>query len=226
MKRSKLLLLLLPALLAAACSDSFAPVTLPYTPRGVADFTAYSDLFFIDFVCDVPDMGFDAGAEVRRIFIEEIPYAVDKDVVRLVPEHWDAILGILQRYRLAVDIRYEDSVFFQRVFQAHPKALFFAGKLKLDTKKMGVIKEVRDELGNRKNAYETEERWEMDLQVLLIDGDGSRVLWQDTFAEKGEPVPGATAHFRFNHMLAKLAARLTTALQPRKVLQERFILSK
>jgi hypothetical protein len=27
-------------------------------------------------------------------------------------------------------------------------------------------------------------------------------------------------------MLAKLAAKLTTALQPRKVLQERFILSK
>ncbi len=225
MKKSKLFLLL-PALLAMACSESFVPVTVPHTPRNVADFTAYPDLFFIDFVCDVPDLGVDAGAEVRRIFLEEIPFATGKDIVRLEPEHWAAILGILQRYRLAVDIHYDDSVFFQRVFQANPKALFFTGKLKLGTKKMGVIKEVRDELGNKKNAYETVEMWEMEMQVALIDGDGSRILWQDTFAEKGEPVPGATAHFRFNHMLAKLAAKLTTALQPRKVLQERFILSK
>ena len=226
MKKNKLALLLLLAALGAACSDSYAPVTVPYTPRGVVEFAAFQDLFFIDFVCDVPDLGFDAGAEVRRIFLEEIPFTTGKEVVRLEPEHWAAILGILQRYRLAVDIRYEDSVFFQRVFQANPKALFFTGKLKLGIKKMGVIKEVRDELGNKKNAYETAEMWEMEMQVALIDGDGSRVLWQDKYAEKGEPVPGATSRLRFNSMLARLAAKLTTALQPRKVLQERFILSK
>lgn len=226
MKKNKLALLVLLAALGAACSDSFAPVTVPYTPRAVVDFTAFQNLLFIDFVCDAPGMGFDAGAEVRRIFVEEIPYVTGKQVVRIEPEHWANILGILQRYRLNVDIRYEDSVFFQRVFQANPRALFFTGKLKLDIKKMGVIKEVRDELGNRKNAYETVEMWEMEMQVVLIDGDGSRILWQEKFDEKGEPVPGATTRFRFHSMLAKLAAKLTTALQPRKVLQERFILSK
>ncbi len=226
MKRNKLALLLLLAALAAACSDSYAPVTVPYVPRGVVDFSAFDKLHYIDFVCDVPDLGVDAGAEARRVFLEELPFVTGKEITRLEPEHWGAILGILQRYRLAVDIRYADSLFFQRVFQAQPRALFLVGKLKLAVKKMGVIREVRDGEGGRKNVYDTAEKWEMDLQVQFIDGAGPRVAWEQTFSEKGEPAPGATARFTFNSLLAKLAAKLTTALQPRKALQERYILQK
>jgi len=226
MKKSKLSLLLLLAVLGGACSQSFAPVTVPFRAKGVVDFNAFKDLFFIDFVCDVPAAGFDANAELRRVFIEEIPFAAGKKIVLLEPEHWDMILGILQRYRLAVDIQYENSVFFQHVFQANPQALFFTGKVKLDIKKMGVVKETRDEKGEKKNAYETMEMWEMEMQVVLIDGDSSRILWRDAFREKGEPLPGVTPQFSFNTMLAKLTGKLTGALQPRQVLQERFILIK
>jgi hypothetical protein len=226
MKKSKLSLLLLLALLGGACSQTFTPVTVPLRAKGIVDFSAYKDLFFIDFICDMPAAGFAADAEVRRVFLEEIPFAAGKKIVLLEPEHWDTIRGILQRYRLAVDIQYGNSVFFQRVFQAHPRALFFTGKVKLDIKKMGVVKETRDEKGEKKNAYETMEMWEMAMQVVLIDSDGSRILWQDTFSEKSEPVPGATPQFGFNSMLARLTNKLTGALQPREVLQERFILVK
>ncbi len=226
MKRSKLALMLLLALLAAACSESYAPVTIPFRPRNVVDFSAYQDLFFIDLVLDAPEQGFDAGAEVRRVFVEEIPFAVGRPVQRLEPEHWADILATLRRYRLAVDIQYADSLFFQRVFRAHPRGLFFTGRLKLNVKKMGVIREGRDEAGNRKNVYDTVEMWEMEMQVGLIDGDAQRVLWQETYAEKGEPVAGASARFTFSSMFAKLAARLTAALQPRKTEQERFILDR
>ena len=226
MKKSKLAILLFMALLGGACSQTFSPVTVPFRAKGIVDFNAFKDLFFIDFICDVPAAGFDANAEVRRVFLEEIPFAAGRKVVLLEPEHWDTIRGILQRYRLAVDIQYENSVFFQRVFQAHPRALFFTGKVKLDIKKMGVVKETRDEKGDRKNAYETMEMWEMAMQVVLIDSDGSRILWQDSFSEKSEPVPGATPQFGFNSMLARLTNKLTGALQPREVLQERFILVK
>ena len=226
MKKNKLSLLLLLAVLGGACSQSYGPVTVPFRAKGIVDFNAYQDLFFIDFICDVPAAGFDAGAEVRRVFIEEIPFAAGKKVVLLEPEHWDTILGILQRYRLAVDIQYENSVFFQRVFQARPQALFFTGKVKLAIKKMGVVKETRDEKGGRRNAYETMEMWEMEMQVVLIDGDGSKILWRDSFIEKSEPLPGVTPQFTFNTMLAKLTAKFTAALQPRQVLQERFILDK
>jgi len=226
MKKSKLALLLLLAALGGACSESYAPVTIPFRARSIVDFNGYKDLFFIDFICDVPAAGFDANAEVRRVFLEEIPFAAGKKVVLLEPEHWATIRGLLQRYRLAVDVHYDNSVFFQRVFQARPQALFFTGKLKLDIKKMGVVKETRDEAGDRKNSYETVELWEMEMKVALIDGDSAKILWQDAYAEKGEPVPGATPGFNFNSMFAKLTARLTTALQPRKVLQERYILDK
>lgn len=226
MKKSKLSLLLLLAVLGGACSQSFAPVTVPFRAKGIVDFNVYKELFFIDFICDVPAAGFDAGAEVRRVFVEEVPFAAGKKIVLLEPEHWDTILGILQRYRLAVDIQYENSVFFHRVFQAHPQALFFTGKVKLDIKKMGVVKETRDEKGEIKNAYETMEMWEMEMQVVLVDSDDSKILWRDTFNEKGEPLPGATPQYNFNVMLAKLTTKLTSALQPREVLQERFILSK
>ncbi|GEM_PF-1028412 len=226
MKRSKLVLILLLAALAAACSETYAPVIVPFTPRGPVDFASSDKIYFIDFVCDVPDLGVDAGAEARRVFLEELPFLTGKEVVLLEPEHWPAILGILKRYRLAVDIRYEDSLFFQRVFQAHPRALFLVGKLKLAVKKLGVIREVRDGEGGRKNVYDTAERWEMDLQVSFIDGSGAKVVWQDAFSEKGEPASNATARFTFSSMLARLAAKLTTALQPRKAMQERYILNR
>ncbi len=226
MKKSKLSLLLFLAVLGGACSQSYAPVTIPFRAKGIVDFNAYQELFFIDFICDVPAAGIDANAEVRRVFIEEIPFAAGKKVVLLEPEHWDTILGILQRYRLAVDIQYENSVFFQHVFQANPQALFFTGKVKLDIKKMGVVKETRDEKGEKKNAYETMEMWEMEMQVVLIDGEGSKILWRSAFSEKSEPLPGVTPQFTFNTMLAKLTAKFTAALQPREVLQERFILDK
>lgn len=226
MKKSKLILLLLLAALGGACAASFDPVTIPYRAKGIVDFNAYKDLFYIDFICDVPAADLDAGGEVRRVFLEEIPFASAKKVVLLEPEHWAMVRGLLQRFRLAVDIQYENSVFFRNVFQAHPQALFFAGRLKLDIKKMGVVKETRDEAGGKKNAYETMELWEMEMKVSLIDGDDAKVLWQEAYTEKGEPLPGTTPRFTFNSMFAKLAAKLTAALQPRKVLQERFILDE
>jgi hypothetical protein len=224
--KSKLVLLLLLAALSAACAENVGTVNLPYTERKIADFSSYMDVFFIDFICDVPDAGFSAGPEIARVFTEEIPFAADKKIVRLDPENWAMIRGLLQRYRLSVDINYENSVFFQKVFQAHPKALFFTGKLKLDIKKMGVVKETRDEAGNRKNAYETVQLWEMGMKVSLIEGDSGKVLWQETYTEKTEPGPDTTSQFNFNNLLAKITAKLTAALQPRKAIQERFILSK
>jgi hypothetical protein len=226
MRKNKLTLLFLLCALAAACSDSYAPVTIPFRPRSVVDFAAFQDLYFIDFVLDAPEQGFDAGAEVRRVFVEEIPFAAGRPVQRLEPEHWADILAALRRYRLAVDIQYADSLFFQRVFRAHPRGLFFTGRLKLNVKKMGVIREGRDEAGKSRNVYDTVEMWEMEVQVALIDGDAQRVLWRETYAEKGEPVAGATARFTFSSMFAKLAAKLTAALQPRKTEQERHILSR
>jgi hypothetical protein len=224
--KSRIVPLLLLAVLCAACAEHFATVNVPFTEKKIADFSAYDDIFFIDFICDVPDAGIDAGAEIARVFSEEIPYAVGQKIVRLDPEHWAMILGLLQRYGLAVDIQYENSVFFHKVFQAHPRALFFAGKLKLNIKKMGVVKESRDEAGNKKNAYETVQLWEMDMNVSLIEGDSAKVLWQEAYIEKAEPGPATSAQFNFNSMLAKITAKLTATLQPRKELQERFILSK
>ncbi len=229
MKRSKLALPALAVLLAAmawSCSDSFTPVTIPVRAVKVADASAYEQVYFIDFISDVTEAGVDADAEIQRTFSEEVPFAIDRKVVRLEPDHWSEIRGLLLRYRLNVDIEYENSVFFRNVFQAHPRGLFFTGKLKLDVKKMGVVKETRDEKGDRRNTYETVQLWEMTARVFLIDGDAARVLWQDTFSEKLEPGPGATPQFSFNSLFARVTAKLATAMQPRKKLQERFIIKK
>jgi len=224
--KSKILLLLLLAGLSAACAESFVSVPIPFNEEKAADFSASQDVFFIDFICDVPEAGFDAEAEIRRTFAEEIPFAIDKKIVLLEPDHWAMIRSILRRYRLNIDIQYEDSVFFRNIFKAHPRRLFFTGKLKLEIKRMGVVKETRDEMGNKKNAYETVQLWEMEMKVFLIDGDKAKILRQETYSEKLEPGSETTAQFNFNSMFAKMTAKLTAALQPRKVLQERYILAK
>lgn len=224
--KSKILSLLMLASLASACAESFLSVPIPFNEKKGADFSAFQDVFFIDFISDIPEAGFDAGAEIRRTFTEEIPFAIDRKIVLLEPDHWAMIRSILLRYHVNVDIQYENSVFFRDVFKAHPRSLFFTGKLKLDIKKMGVVKETKDEIGNRKNAYETVQLWEMEMKVFLIDGDKAKILRQETYSEKMEPGPGTTAQFNFNSMFARMTAKLAAALQPRKVLQERFILDK
>ncbi|MBE0665597.1 MAG: hypothetical protein E4H23_11425 [Chrysiogenales bacterium] len=224
--KSKIIPLLLLAGLSVACVESFVSVPIPFSEEKIADFSAYRDVFFIDFVCDIPEADLTAETEIRRTFAEEMPFAIDKKITLLEPDHWAMIRGILRRYRLAVDIQYDNSVFFQKVFQAHPKALFFTGKLKLNIKKMGVVKETRDEMGKKKNAYETVQMWEMEMKVFLIDGDKAKILKQETYTEKLEPGSASAAQFNFNSMFAKMTAKLTAALQPRKALQERFILYK
>ncbi len=226
MKKSKLALLLVLVALSCACVESFISVPVPFNEKKVADFAAFQDLFFIDFLCDVPDAGFDAPAEVRRAFIEEISFATGKKITLLEPEQWATIRGLLQRYRLAAEIQYENSIFFQKVFRAHPRSLFFTGKLKLDIKKMGVVKETRDEKGNKKNAYETMQLWEMEVKASLIDGDTAKVVWKETFSEKSEPGPETTAQFNFNSMFAKITVKLANAMQPRQAQQDRYILVK
>jgi hypothetical protein len=224
--KSRIVLPLLLAVLCAACAEHFATVSVPFTEKKIADFSAYDDIFFIDFLCNVPDAGIDAGAEIARVFREEVPYAVGQKVVRLDPEHWATIRGLLQRYGLAVDLQYDNSVFFQKVFRAHPRALFFTGKVNLSIKKMGVIKETRDEAGNKKNVYETVETWEMEMSISLIEGGSGKVLWRENYSEKAEPGPATSPQFNFNGMLAKITAKLINILQPRKEMQDRFILSK
>jgi hypothetical protein len=226
MKRNKLALLLLLAALAWSCSEAYTPVTVPVKAGKAVDAAAFADVYYIDFISDVSEAGVVADAEVRRAFLEEVPFALGRKVVLLQPDHWDTIRGILLRFRLNVDIDYADSVFFRNVFLAHPRSLFFTGKLKLDVKKMGVVREKRDEKGTRRNAYETVQMWEMTARVLLIDGDSARFLLDETYSEKLEPGPGDTPQFSFNALFARLTAKLTTALQPRQGLQERFILVK
>ena len=224
--KSKIIPLLLLAGLSVACVESFVSVPIPFSEDKMADFSAYRDVYFIDFLCDVPEVGLDAQAEIRRTFSEEIPFAIDRKIVLLEPDHWAMIRGILGRYSLSADIHYDNSVFFQKVFQSHPGSLFFTGKLKLNIKKMGVIKETRDEMGKKKNAYETVQMWEMEMKVFLIDGDKAEIIREETYSEKVEPGSENTAQFNFNSMFAKLTAKLTSALQPRKALQERYIFYK
>lgn len=229
MKKSKLALPALPVLLAVlawSCADTYSPVTVPVLPGKAADFAAFQNVYFIDFVSDVSEAGVDAQAEIRRTFSEEVPFAIDRKVVLLEPEHWASIRGILQRYGLSADIEYANSLFFRNVFQAHARSLFFTGRIRVNVKKMGVVKETRDEKGDRRNAYETVQVWEMEARVFLIDGDAARIIMQETFSEKLEPGPGTTPQFNFNALFARLTAKLISALQPRKVLQERFLITR
>ena len=125
-----------------------------------------------------------------------------------------------------VDIQYANNVFFRDVFRAHPQSLFITGKQKLEIKKLGVVKEVKDENGNKKNAYAAVQLWEMEMKVFVIDGDSGQVLLQETYTEKMEPGEATSAQFNFNTQLNKLNAKMGLALQPRKVTQERYILFK
>ena len=168
----------------------------------------------------------DADAEIKRVFSEELPFAIDKKITYLDPPHWAMIRNLLRRYRLAVDIQYENSVFFQDIFRSHPQSLFITGKLNLEIKKLGVVKEVKDEKGEQKNIFAAVQLWEMEMKIFIIDGDSGQVVLQETYTEKMEPGEATSAQFNFNSMLAKMTAKLVLALQPRKVTQERYILLK
>jgi hypothetical protein len=66
----------------------------------------------------------------------------------------------------------------------------------------------------------------MAMKIVVIDGDSGKMLLQETYTEKMEPSEATTAQFNFNSMAGKITARLGLALQPRKAIQERYILSK
>jgi hypothetical protein len=224
--KSKILLPLLLAGLAAACVERYVSVPVPFLEKRAVDFSRYQNIYFIDFVTNVPDIALDAAAENKKVFSEELPFAIDKKITYLDPPYWAMVRSLLRRYCPMIDIQYANNVFFRDVFRAHPQSLFLTGKLNLEIKKLGVVKEVKDEEGNTKNAYDAVQLWEMEMKVFVIDGDSGKVLLQETYTEKMEPGEETSARFKFNSMLSKITAKLGLALQPRKVIQERYILFK
>jgi hypothetical protein len=224
--KSKLILPLLLAGLAAACAESYVNVPVPFLEKRVVDFGRYQNIYFIDLVSQIPDIVLDTDAENRKAFSEELPFAIDKKITPLDPPYWTMVRSLLHRYCPDVEIQFADNVFFRNIFRAHPQSLFITGRQKLEIKKLGVVKEVKDEAGNTKNAYAAVQLWEMELQVFVIDGDSGQVLLQETYAEKLEPGETTSAQFNFDTIMGKLTAKLGQALQPRKVTQERTILFK
>ena len=223
---SKIFLPLLLAVLATACVERYISVRVPFLEKKAVDFSRYQNIYLIDFITNIPDITLDADAENKRVFSEELSFVIDKKITYLDPPNWAMIRNLLRRYRLAVDIQYENSVFFRDVFRSHPQALFITGKLNLDIKKIGVVKEVKDEKGNTKNAYAPMQLWEIGMKLSIIDGDSGQVVLQKTYTEKMEPGEATSPQFNFNSMLAKMTAKLGLELQPRKVTQERYILLK
>jgi len=224
--KSKIFLLLLLAGLATACVERYVSVPVPFLEKRAVDFSRYQNIYFIDFVTIIPEIVLDADAEIKRIFSEELPFVIDKKITYLDPPHWAMILSLLRRYRLVVDIQYGNSVFFRDVFRSHPQSLFITGKLNLEIKKLGVVKEVKDEKGEQKNIYAAVQLWEMEMKIFIIDGDSGQLVLQETYTEKMEPGEATSPQFNFNSMLVKLTTKLGLALQPRKMTQERYILLK
>lgn len=224
--KSKIFLPLLLAVLAMACAQSFVSVQVPFLEKKAVDFSRYQNVYFIDFITTIPEITLDADAENKRVFCEELSFVIDKKITYLDPPQWAMIRKMLNQYRIDIDIKFEDSVFFQKIFQSHPGSLFVAGKLKIDIKKMGVVKEVKDEKGDSKNVYAAVQLWEMEMKISIIDGDSGQLVLQKTYTEKMEPGEATSPQFNFNGMLAKMTAKLGLELQPRKVTQERYILRK
>ena len=93
---------------------------------------------------------------------------------------------------------------------------------------MGVVKEVKDEK-RRAEKYRLPQvqLWEMEMKILIIDGDSGQVLLQDdVIRRKWNPGKRLPPQFNFNGMLAKMTDKLGTCASPRKVIQERYILLK
>jgi hypothetical protein len=224
--KSKTFVVLMLVGLATACVQSYVSVSVPFLEKRAVDFSRYQNVYFIDFVTIAPDNDLNVDAENKRIFSEEMPFAIDKKITYLDPPHWAMIRNLLRRYRITVDVNYENSVFFQDVFRSHPQSLFVTGRLNLEIKKLGVVKEVKDETGQRKSIFAAVQLWEMEMKIFIIEGDSGRVVLQETYTEKMEPGEEISPQFTFNSMLAKMTAKLVQALQPRKVIQERYILHK
>lgn len=224
--KSKILLPLLLVVLAAACAGGYVAVKMPFVENRAVDFGRYANVYFIDFTANAPALTLDISAENRKAFLEELPFAIDKNIALLDPPHWAMVRAVLRKYCPEVEIQYAGNVFFRDVFRSHPQALFITGKLNLKINKLGVIKQVKDEKGNKKNIYDAMQSWELEMKIWIIDGDAGKVLLEETFVEKMEPGPEASAQFAYNVMLSKITAKLGAKLQPRKAVQERYILQK
>jgi hypothetical protein len=224
--KSKICLPLLLAGLASACAGNYVSVQVPFVDARALDSSKYQNIYFIDFTANVPDVILDVDAENKKAFMEELPFAVDKKISYLDPPYWAMVRGVLRKYCPEVEIQYTNNVFFRDVFRSHPQSLFITGKQNLKISKLGVVKEVKDESGNRKNIYAAVQTWEMEMKIWIIDGDSGLALLHETYKEKMEPGTETSASFSYDGMLSKITAKLGARLQPRKVIRERYLLRK
>jgi len=224
--KSKILLPLLLASLAAACSGKYIEVQVPFTESRVVDFSRYANVYFIDFITCAPDLVLDMDAENKKTFIEELPFVINKKITYLDPPYWSMVRGLLRKYCPAIEFQYTGNVFFRDVFRSHPQSLFITGKQNLVVNQLGVIKEIKDEGGNRKNVYASVQAWEMETKIWIIDGDSGQALLQETFTEKIEPAAGTSAQFNYNVILSKITAKLGAKLKPKKIMRERYLLQR
>ncbi len=216
-------LLLLAALASGACSTAFEKVPVRLPEQDVTRLDQYPKILYVDFLTTLSGIDEPAIAPVLRGYVtRDLAAALGKPIEPLEVPYWEPVRQVLQRFRAADGLLYDNNRFFAGVYRRHPRALFLVGKLNLDVKSVSTIGQVRDASGRKRSDFIAKRFWQMDLQVQLIDADTQRTLLKSQSKEKMDQESGDD--FQFTALLDRSLTRFSAAVQRRERQQQRTIL--
>jgi len=209
----------------AGCSESYLTVPVKIAPRNIPDFAAAENLFYIDFIADVPQPGFDPLPKLNTFFTSELAPYIGKKISYLDVPHWSLIRRLLKQLNLIQAFQYDNNMFFKNVYDAHPRSLFFTGKLTVDIKERSIIKDIHNEVGKKTSQFVKVGFWEMNLHIAIIDGSAMKIVFENTYIEKKESEEMAAAAI-FASLLNSFKDHFINQIFRPAEFQERFILKK
>jgi hypothetical protein len=208
------------------CTRAPLSVQIEMPQKNSIDVSQYQQFFLVDPLLDVPEKYQAQDKEIRDYLLDSLSGRLGCQVVSLPIPYWDMIRNILQQNHLNTEFQFDNNRFFQNVYLSHPKALFFAVKLKMAVKATSIVKAVRDDKGVKKNAFVPFQSWDSDMSLYLIDADKGCTVLTKAGNDKYSSDAAPAFQTLFPRIFENVVDKLLRSLQRHRTSQSRFILEE
>jgi len=225
-KTARRILWLAVLALAAGCSQRYELVRLEIPEKASISLDGYDRVCFVDFALTFSEPGYDPQPQIRKYFTEELPVYIAKPITMLTMPVANLSAGVSVANTWDNNLPRQTLLLWQRLFGLQPQTLVITGSGAITVKNTSIIRETRDTLGRRRGGFVTQQFWNADLKMQLIDAGTWKVVFEEKQTEKFSAESESPAQFNISSQLNKLGEKLILALQKRKRFQERYLLLK
>jgi len=175
------------------------------------DLDKYIEILYNDFDIRLPnDSSFNSKKYVKNFFLNDFSKAIEKKV-----EYFDTDTDF-----------FKNSKTFLENLKKKSNTLLITGKIKVEAKSRSMIKKIKAKSGKRKKSFVQIQDWKMTSDIVLIDSDTGKKIYEKNFIENIKGTETSGTKFNFETLFFKTTNKLIESILNRTKIEDRYLLVK